>query len=146
MSQLPHSLRLFSLLALSSLTWGCAGAPQPQGKAIEYLEIVTPDVAGTCKALSAIHGVTFAAPDPALGNAQTADLANGGRIGVRAPMAAHEKSIVRPYLLVPDIEAAVAAARAAGAEIAMPATPIQGQDGKFAIYILGGVQHALWQR
>ena len=52
MSQLPHSPRPFSLLALSSLTWGCAGAPQPQGKAIEYLEIVTPSGNETCDALA----------------------------------------------------------------------------------------------
>ena len=78
------------------------------------------------------------------GNARTADLAGGGRIGVRAPMRETEKPVVRPYLLVDDIEAAVKAARDAGAEIAMPPMPIPGQ-GTFSIYILGGIEHGLWQ-
>lgn len=55
-----------------------------------------------------------------------------------------EKPVVRPYLLVEDIEAAVEAAQAAGGEIAMLPTEIPGQ-GTFAIYILGGIQHGLWQ-
>jgi hypothetical protein len=55
-----------------------------------------------------------------------------------------EDPVVRPYFLVEDIGAAADAARAAGAEIAMPPTEIPGQ-GTFAIYFLGGTQHALWQ-
>ena len=100
---------------------------------IQYLEIVTPDVDATCDALEAMRGVSFGEPIPGFGNARTAPLENGGRIGV-----------VRPYLLVEDIEAAVDAARASGAEIAMTPTEIPGQ-GRFAIYILGGIQHGLWQ-
>ena len=68
-----------------------------------------------------------------------------GKIGVRAPMREDEQPVVRPYVLVEDIEAAVKAAQAAGAEIAMPSTEIPGGHGKFAIYILGGIQHGLWQ-
>ena len=56
-----------------------------------------------------------------------------------------EAPVVRPYLLVDDIEAAVKAAADAGAEIAMPAMEIPGQ-GRFAIYLLGGIDHGLWQR
>lgn len=111
---------------------------------VQYLEIVTPDVEATCATLAQQHGVTFAEPDERLGNARTADLAGGGRIGVRAPMAEHEAPVVRPYVLVDDIEAAVAAAEAAGAQIAHPPLAIPGQ-GTFAIYILGGIQHGLWQ-
>jgi predicted enzyme related to lactoylglutathione lyase len=52
---------------------------------------------------------------------------------------------VRPYILVGDIDAAVKAAEAAGAQMAMLPTEIPGQ-GRFAIYLLGGIQHGLWER
>jgi len=111
---------------------------------VHYLEIVTPEVDATCEALENLRGVSFGEPIPELGHARTAPLNSGGRIGVRAPMRETEEPVVRPYLLVEDIEAAVDAAQAAGGEIAMPPTEIPGQ-GKFAIYILGGIQHGLWQ-
>jgi predicted enzyme related to lactoylglutathione lyase len=112
---------------------------------IHYLEIVTPDVDATCALLEQHHGVRFGDPVPELGNARTTDLADGGRISVRAPMRATETPVVRPYLLVDDITAAVKAAEAAGAEIAIPSMEIPGQ-GTFAIYLLGGIEHGLWQR
>lgn len=111
---------------------------------VQYLEIVTPDVDATCSALAALHGAEFTEPDAGLGAARTAKLASGGRIGVRAPMHDQEEAVVRPYVLVDDIEAAVEKARAAGAEIAMAATEIPGQ-GRFAIYFQGGIQYGLWQ-
>lgn len=111
---------------------------------VQYLEIVTPDVNETCKALAEAHSVKFSDPVAELGNARTADLKDGGRIGVRAPMRETEKPIVRPYILVDNIEAAVKAAEAAGAQLAMPPMKLPGQ-GTFAIYILGGIEHGLWQ-
>lgn len=111
---------------------------------VHYLEIVTPKVDETCETLEKAHGVTFGDPVAEFGNARTAALQSGGRIGVRAPMRDTEDPVVRPYILVDDIEAAVDAATAAGSEIAMPPTEIPGQ-GTFAIYILGGIQHGLWQ-
>lgn len=111
---------------------------------VQYLEIVTPEVDATCDALETLHGVTFSKPEAGLGNARTAALAGGGRIGVRAPMRATEEPVVRPYVLVDDIEAAVEAARAAGGEIAHPPLEIPGH-GRFAIYVQGGIQHGLWQ-
>jgi predicted enzyme related to lactoylglutathione lyase len=116
------------------------------GKAIlvQYLEIVTPDVDATCSALEEMHGVSFGAPVAGFGNARTAALEGGGMIGVRAPMRETEDPVVRPYVLVDDIEAATEAAAAAGAQIAMLPMEIPGH-GKFAIYILGGIQHGLWQ-
>ena len=111
---------------------------------VHYLEIVTPDVDGTCSALAKLHGVSFSEPVPELGNARTATLKGGGRIGVRAPMRETEEPVVRPYVLVDDVEAAVEAARAAGGEIALPPTEIPGQ-GTFAIYIQAGIQYGLWQ-
>ena len=112
---------------------------------VQYLEVVTPDVDETCGVLEKLHGVSFGKPEAGFGNARTAALKSGGKIGVRAPMREDEQPVVRPYVLVEDIEAAVKAAQAAGAEIAMPSTEIPGGHGKFAIYILGGIQHGLWQ-
>lgn len=111
---------------------------------VEYLEIVTPDVEATCGALEKLHGVSFSEPVAALGNARTAPLVGGGRVGVRAPMHESEEPVVRPYLGVEDVEAAANAAEAAGTEIAHPPTELPGQ-GKFAIYLQGGNQHGLWE-
>lgn len=123
------------------------GSPGSEGKEamqVQYLEIVTPDVEATCDALETLHGVTFGKPEAGLGNARTAALKGGGRIGVRAPMHAAEEPVVRPYVLVKDIGAAAKAAEAAGAEIAHPPLELPGH-GTFAIYVQGGIQHGLWQ-
>ena len=111
---------------------------------VQYLEIVTPEVDQTCAALAAIHGITFGEPEASLGNARTAALAAGGTIGVRAPMHETEDPVTRPYYLVDDVVAAVAAAESAGCEIAHPPLEIPGH-GTFAIYFQGGVQYGLWQ-
>lgn len=111
---------------------------------IHYLEIVTPEVDAVCGTYEQLHGVSFSAPDAGLGNARTAPLPGGGLVGVRAPMHESEEPVVRPYLLVDDVDAAAEAAEAAGAEIAHPPMEIPGH-GKFAIYIQGGVHHGLWQ-
>ena len=119
---------------------------QPENEFLKvlYLEIVTSTIDETCEALEKIHGVAFGEAVAEFGNARTARLKGGGRIGVRAPMRATEEPVVRPYLAVDDIHAAVGAAADAGAEIALPPTEIPGQ-GSFAIYLLGGIQHGLWQ-
>lgn len=111
---------------------------------VHYLEIVATDVEATCGALEKLHGVSFGVPEAGLGNARTAQLGNGGRIGVRAPMHETETPVVRPYVLVEDIEAAAEAAQAAGGEIAHPPMEIPGH-GTFAIYIQGGIHYGLWQ-
>ncbi len=111
---------------------------------IYYLEIVTPDVDATCAAYSQLYGVSFSDHQSDLGNARTAALSNGGMIGIRAPMHESEDPVVRPYLLVEDIEAAAEDAIIAGGQIAHPPLEIPGY-GKFAIYILGGNHHGLWQ-
>lgn len=131
--------------ALPDETTAMTSSEKEHSMTVEYLEIVTPDVDATCAMLEKIHGVSFAKANPALGNARAADLKNGGRIGVRAPMHDAETPVVRPYLHVEDAAAAVAAAAEAGAEVMMGATDIPG-EGKFAIFGLGGIQHAVWQR
>ena len=82
--------------------------------------------------------------DAGLGGARTAPLPGGGMLGVRAPMHEAEEPVVRPYLLVNDIEAAVAAAVEQGGEIAHPPMELPGH-GTFAIFIQGGIHHGLWQ-
>ncbi len=111
---------------------------------VHYLEIVTSSVDQTCAAMEKAHGVVFGDPVSQLGNARTAKLAHGGLLGVRAPMRDTEAPVVRPYVLVRDIDAALQAAEASGAEVAMWPMTIPGR-GKFAIYILGGIDHGLWQ-
>ena len=110
---------------------------------VHYLEIVTAETDATCNVLEQSQGVTFSDPVAELGNARTASLTDGSRIGVRAPMG-EEQPVVRPYVLVDDIQAAIKAAEAAGVEILMPPTEIPGR-GTFAIYYLGKIEHGLWQ-
>jgi predicted enzyme related to lactoylglutathione lyase len=143
---------LLLLLHSFSSALGLQDSPAPEARAlkkekamlVQYLEVVTPDVEATCSALEKVHGVSFGEPEAELGNARTATLSGGGRIGVRAPMREDEEPVVRPYLLVDDIEAAVKAAEAAGGQFAVDATEIPGH-GKFAIYFLGGIQYRLWE-
>lgn len=118
---------------------------QPSALGVAYLEIVTPDRDATCELLEEVHGVTFGEPVAAFGGARTAPLRGGGTLGVREPMRETEAPVVRPYLEVVDIEAAVKAAAANGGQIAMPPTPITAEE-EFAIYLHGGIQHGLWTR
>jgi predicted enzyme related to lactoylglutathione lyase len=111
---------------------------------IHYLEIATKDVDAVCAAYEKLHGVPFSSGDAGLGNARTAALPDGGMLGVRSPMHETEEPIVRPYLLVDDIDAAAAEAVEAGGGMALPPMEIPGH-GRFAIYIQGAVHHGLWQ-
>jgi predicted enzyme related to lactoylglutathione lyase len=112
---------------------------------IHYLEIVTREVDAVCAAYAAATGVQFGKPDTGLGNARTAEMPGGGLVGVRAPLRETEGPVVRPYWLVDDIEAAVAAAVEAGGKMAHAPMEIPGH-GTFAIYLQGGIDHGLWQR
>lgn len=111
---------------------------------IHYLEIVATDVDAVCSAYAATNSLEFSEPVAELGNARTAKAEAGYLVGVRAPMHDAEDPVVRPYWLVDDIEAAVAAAVKAGGEVAHPPMEMPGR-GMFAIYILGGAHHGLWQ-
>ncbi|MEZ5973642.1 MAG: hydroxylase [Planctomycetota bacterium] len=134
-------------ILLALLPLACASPrlqPQPTPMPIYYLEIVTPDVESTCASLAAVHGYTFSEPDPSLGGARTTKAPDGSTVGVRTPMHADEIPTTRPYRLVPDIQAAIAAAEANGAELIVPAMEIPGH-GIIAIYHLGLNQYGLWQ-
>ena len=147
---------LVMILIVATLDARVSSSPEPQAASghapvtmentmnVHYLEIVTPDVDSTCAVLEQAHGVTFGEPVPTFGNARIAALASGGRMGVRAPMRETEEPVVRPYMLVKDLGAAVESARAAGCEIAIDAMELPG-EGTIAIYIQGGIQHGFWQ-
>lgn len=111
---------------------------------VHYLEIVTREVDAVCTAYASAFNVQFGEPDAELGGARTASLADGGSVGVRAPLRETEDPVIRPYWLVTDIDAALAAAVQAGGEIAHPPMEIPGR-GTFAIYLQGDNNHGLWQ-
>lgn len=111
---------------------------------IHYLEIVTPEVDALCAQYATVHGLTFSEPDANLGGARTTKLADGGLLGIRGPLRDTETPVVRPYALVDDIQAAVAAAAESGAEIALPPMVIP-EHGTCAIVIQGGIESGLWQ-
>lgn len=113
--------------------------------AVHYLEIVSNDVDTLTRLYERIHGLSFGAPDPDLGQARVATRADGTLVGIRKPLAAHEQPIMRCHLAVEDIQHAVKKAEENGAIVAYPPTQ-QGQRGTFAIVIQGDVQHGLWQR
>ncbi|MEM7236096.1 MAG: hydroxylase [Planctomycetota bacterium] len=141
---------LFFVSSVATLTLSacCSTGPESKDEAaplIYFLEIVTPDVNENCSALEKLHGIRFGEPIAELGNARMAVTPDNGRISIRAPMRADEAPVVRPYLLVDDIEAAVKAAAAAGGQIAMGAEELPGGLGKFAIYLQGGIQYGLWE-
>lgn len=117
--------------------------PVPE-HAVHYLEIVTSDVEATCKHYGSAYGWRFEPMGPELGNSFVAKLPDGSLCGVRGPMSDQEKPLVRTYLRVTDVEAAVERAAALGAEIALPSMEIPGH-GTIAIYLHGGVEQGLWQ-
>jgi uncharacterized protein len=143
-----HAITIITLAMLGCASVGTVAEPpghqEADGSQVYYLEIVTPDVDAVVAGYEAANGLEFGEPDAELGGARTAPLPGGGLVGVRGPLRPDEEPVVRPYWLVDDIEAAVAAAEAAGAQIAHPPLLIPGH-GTFAIYFLGGVQHGLWQ-
>jgi predicted enzyme related to lactoylglutathione lyase len=112
--------------------------------AVQYLEIVSNDVDALAELYQRMHDLSFAPPEPDLGQARVATQADGTLIGIRKPLAAHERPIMRTYVAVEDIQRAVGKAEEAGAAIAYPPTR-QGNQGSFAIVIQGEVEHGLWQ-
>jgi uncharacterized protein len=120
--------------------------PAAKGEAmkVQYLEIVTCEVDSVCAAYAATLHVQFSEPDLRLGGARIAPVDGGGLVGVRTPLRDDEDPVVRPYWLVPDINAALAAVVQAGGEIALPPMEIPGY-GTCAIYLQGGNDHGLWQ-
>ena len=105
---------------------------------------MTKEVDAVCAAYASASNVQFGELDSRLGNARTASLDGGGVVGIRAPLRETEEPVVRPYWLVDDIEAIVAAIAQAGGKIAFPPMAIPGH-GTCAIYLQGGNDHGLWQ-
>ncbi len=111
---------------------------------IHYLEIVTPDVDAVCDTYALLHDVEFGDNDQNLGGARTAKLENGGMLGVRAPLRDDEEPVVRPYMLVEDIQATVDAAAESGGVVALPPMELPGH-GTCAVVIQGGIESGFWQ-
>ena len=111
---------------------------------IYYLEIVTADVQSVSRFYTNAYGWKFEPEAPELGNALVAILPNGSMCGIRAPMHEQEDPVVRTYLRVKDIDAAVKHAAELGATIALEPIEIPGR-GKVAIYFIGGIQQGIWQ-
>ncbi len=109
---------------------------------VHYLEIVTPDVDAVCDLYTTSYGWTFQ-PVPELGNARVAKLAGGWLCGIRTPLHAAEKPIVRTYVRVIDIEASIRKAAKSGAAVLLEPMEIPGH-GIVAIYENGGIEQGLW--
>src|SRR5579883_1580179 len=98
--------------------------------AIHYLEIVTTEADTLMALYQRLHGLSFGPPDPDLGQARVATQADGTLVGIRKPLATHERPIMRAYVAVEDIQRAVKVAEEHGATIAYPPTR-QGLRGTF---------------
>lgn len=129
---------------LSTAAADSTQSPSGDPMKIYYLEIVTPEADALCDQYSTLHGMVFGEPDVSLGQARTAKLSGGGLIGIRRPMHDQENPVVRPYVLVDDINNSVASAAEAGAKVALPPMEIPGH-GTCAIVIQGGIESGLWQ-
>lgn len=110
---------------------------------VHYLEIVTPDVAAVRDLYQHMYGWEFEAVTE-LGGAFVAELPNGSRCGIRAPMGNAEKPIVRTYLRVADLDKAAKHAEQLGAKLAIARMESPGH-GTIAIYLIGGIEQGLWQ-
>lgn len=111
---------------------------------VHYLEIVTNELEATCAFYGSLWDLSFGDAVADLGQARTAKRPDGTLVGIRKPLAEHDAPIVRSYVAVKDIKNATQAAEAQGAVVAYAPTE-QGEYGTFAIVILDGVQHGLWQ-
>ena len=113
---------------------------------VHYLEVVTTDVEAAVSLYSKIHNIPENAfkTSPELGNARTVELDDSSTLGIRQPMHDAEKSVVRPYTLVDDINDAIEKIKdIEGVVIAVPPMPIEGR-GQCAIYIQDGIEFGLW--
>ncbi len=111
---------------------------------IQYLEIVTPEAEALRDFYSQSYGWVFSEATPEFGNAFFTTQSNGSLWGIRVPLRESEEPIIRIYLRVSDIEKSVRRAEDLGATIALEPTEIPGR-GEFAIYLLGGIEHGIWQ-
>ena len=111
---------------------------------IHYLEIVTTDINSICEIYTKTFGWQFSEMVPELGNARVTKFPNGSLCGIRAPMSADERPIMRNYLRVSDLENSVKKAAISGANILLERMEIPGY-GIIAIYEMGGIEQGLWQ-
>ena len=110
---------------------------------MHYLEVVATDALAARDYYTEAHGWHFQEA-PELGGAWIADMPGGSLCGIREPMHASEKPVVRTYLRVADVRAAVADAKRHGAEIMLEHMDIPGR-GQIAIFGIGGIEQGVWQ-
>lgn len=110
-----------------------------------YLEIVAEQVEALCSFYERTAGAEFGPPDAQLGGARVARLDGGSLLGIRAPLRSDEGPLWRVYLRVDDLDRAIAAARDAGAEIALEGMDLGADHGTIGIVLHGGVEHGFWQ-
>ena len=55
-----------------------------------------------------------------------------------------ELPVVRPYFAVENVATTLSMIEASGGQIAVPAIELPG-EGFCAIYLLGGIDHGIWQ-
>ena len=127
------------------LAWGSSSNDKDAKMMIHYVEIVTEELTKLVEFYKQVHGLTFGSEEQDLGLAYVARKSEDSLIGIRAPLASHDKPITRTYYAVDDINDAIEKATEAGAIVAYPPTQ-QGDWGTFAIVILGDTQHGFWQK
>lgn len=115
-----------------------------QENPIHYMEIVTPEVEGMCDLYAKSFGWNFQPASTELGNARVTELSDGSLFGIRAPMHSSEKPVVRIYVKVPDLDAAVKQVIQQGGKMMLERMEIPGK-GIIAIYEFGGIEKGLWQ-
>lgn len=110
--------------------------------ALHYIEHVVDDAAAAIGVMESV-GWSFGGPQAELGGARLAER-DGLLVAVRGKLSPEEQAVVRPYTRVADLEAAYAAALAAGGTDMLASMDIEGR-GRIAIYGCQGLELGLWQ-
>lgn len=139
--KLRQSASKGTLLLLPSYPEGAARAALHD---VCYVEMVSADVDAARRLCEKAYGWRFGEPDEALGGAYVATLPSGARFAIRTPMHEMETPLVRTYVRVADVDAAVRDAEALGAEVVLPPVALP-ENGRIAIFVVGEVEQGVWQ-
>jgi predicted enzyme related to lactoylglutathione lyase len=116
---------------------------------MDHAELVSKDPAATQKFLETAFGLKFAVMGPEMGNYRMhgrQEGAEGGQIGIRAPMGPQEHPGTISYLTVPNIDEAITAVKAAGGKFLMEKTEVP-KTAYLAVYLAPGeVVQGLYQQ
>jgi predicted enzyme related to lactoylglutathione lyase len=112
----------------------------PHHVKLDHAEIASMDPAATQKFMETALGLKFTVTGPEMGNYRThgpGEGAKGSSVGIRGRMDPNEEPGNFPYFTVPDIDAALKAAKAAGAHVIMQKTEVP-KVAWLAVYIAPG--------